>query len=204
MRFYRDSVTDLSWQLLQRITRQYQIVVVGGWAVWLYTKQLKSKDIDIVIELSTLERLRQEFEIFKNERLKKYELRMREVEVDVYVPFYSVLGVEVQKIIEDAKIVEGFKVPAVELLWVLKLVAWGGRRGSAKGRKDFLDLVSLLETGLEPDKLGGWVRLAKVEQVGTEFKEELQRTTEVGELGWNRHQVVGMKKRWKSALAILV
>ena len=49
MAYYRDSVTEASWQLLQKLKREYKFCLIGGWAVWLYTKQLKSKDIDLVV-----------------------------------------------------------------------------------------------------------------------------------------------------------
>ena len=204
MGFYRDSVTDKSWQLAQKLARQYQLVVIGGWAVWLYTKQLKSKDIDVVVEVPELQRLRQEFEVFKNERLRKYEFRQGEVEVDVYVPFYSHPGIAAEKILEDARVVGGFKVPSIELLWVLKAVAWMARRGSGKGRKDVVDLVSLLESG-EMDRavVKRWVSEAKVEKVAQEVIKELRGLISLEELGLNRHQVARAKGKWMSYLELL-
>ena len=74
MNFYRDQVTQKSWQLLQDMAKKYKFVLIGGWAVWLYTHQLKSKDIDLVVEFDQLERLRQDFSLTKNDRLKKYEI----------------------------------------------------------------------------------------------------------------------------------
>ena len=201
MKFYRDSVTQQSWRLLQDLARQHRLVVIGGWAVWLYTRQLKSKDIDVVVELAELERLRQEFDVFKNERLKKYELRQGEVEVDIYVQFYSLPGIAAEKVLEDARVVEGFKLPSAELLWVLKAVTWVARRGSGKGRKDLLDLVGLLETGeIDKAKLGKWVAEAGAKMAVAEVADELQSLTSVEELGLNRHQVARAKRRWLELL----
>lgn len=201
MKFYRDSVTEQSWQLLQKLARQYRLVVIGGWAVWLYTQKLKSKDIDIVVTLTELERLRAEFEVFKNERLKKYELRQREVEVDVYVPFYSVPGVAAEMILEDARVVGGFQVPSMELLWVLKTVTWVARRGSGKGRKDWVDLISLLETGeIDKKRLATYVTEAGAKLAVAEVVEELRKVTRVAELGLNQHQVSRLKQQWSAAL----
>jgi len=41
--------------------------------------------------------------------------------------------------------VAGFSLPSPEVLFTLKLTAWLGRKNSPKGRKDLIDLASLLE-----------------------------------------------------------
>jgi len=104
MVFYRDSVTESSWQLLQELKRQFKFCLIGGWAVWLYTQQLKSKDIDMVIDLGQLSKLRQKYDLVKNERLKKHQFRRGEVEVDVYTPYYSNLGIKAEKILTASRI----------------------------------------------------------------------------------------------------
>lgn len=71
MNYYRDSVTQKSWRFLTELARKYRFVLIGGWAVWLYTKQLKSKDIDIVVDLNQLAKLKTRFDLVKNSRLKK-------------------------------------------------------------------------------------------------------------------------------------
>ena len=93
MPYYRDQVTQKSWEFLQTLARQYRFTLVGGWAVWLYTHQLKSKDIDMIVEFDVLEKLRTDYQLFKNDRLKKYEITQEEVQVDIYVPHYSNLGI---------------------------------------------------------------------------------------------------------------
>lgn len=57
MVYYRDSVTQASWQLLQELKRQFKFGLIGGWAVWLYTQKSKSKDIDIVVEPEELSQI---------------------------------------------------------------------------------------------------------------------------------------------------
>jgi hypothetical protein len=203
MKFYRDTVTEQSWRLLQNLMRQYQLVVIGGWAVWLYTGQLKSKDIDVVVDVAELGKLRQEFEVFKNERLKKYEFRQGEVEVDIYMPFYSAPGIAAERILEDARVVEGFKLPSAELLWILKAVTWIARRGSGKGRKDLLDLISLLELGaIDKAKLEKWVAEAGAKAAVAEVVNELQSLTSVEELGLNQHRVARAKRKWLGLLQV--
>ena len=189
MVYYRDSVTEASWQLLKELKRQFQFCLIGGWAVWLYTRQLKSKDIDLVVKPEELSRIRRKYELFKNERLKKYEFRQGEAQVDVYAAYYSELGIEAEKILQDCRIVEGFSLPLPEVLFILKLAAWLDRKSSPKGRKDLIDLVSLLETQkLDRDKL-------KHQRIKILIK-ELKLLGSLPELNLNQHQLARAKKRW--------
>lgn len=89
MNFYHDLITQKSWRALQKLRQNYNFILIGGWAVFLYTHALKSKDIDLAMEHQDLEKLRAGFSTAKNDRLKKYETRYDEVEIDIYVPFYS-------------------------------------------------------------------------------------------------------------------
>lgn len=201
MDYYRASVTSQSWEFLVALHRAYRVVVIGGWAVWLYTHQMKSKDIDIVVELSDIGKLRNAFDVVKNDRLKKYELRRGEAQVDIYAPFYSHVGVPAEDILRDTTTVEGFRVPSLELLVVLKIVVWNARRGSAKGRKDFLDLISLLQ--------GDKVDYGRVCNLCTRysladakdcFMDELRRTTAIKELSLNPHTFSRAKQAWLDML----
>ena len=71
MNYYRNHVTQTSWKQLQNLAQNYLFILIGGWAVWLYTNQLKSKDIDIIVEFDQLEKLKVNFPLSKNDRLKK-------------------------------------------------------------------------------------------------------------------------------------
>ena len=187
MVYYRDSVTESSWQLLKNLKRQFNFCLIGGWAVWLYTHQLKSKDIDIVVKPDELSRIRKKYELFKNDRLKKYEFRKGEVQIDVYPAYYADLGIKAEEILSNSRTVEGFLVPAPEVLFILKLVAWLDRKSSAKGRKDLVDLISLLQIidGKEGLNHPGIKNLTQ----------ELQAIVAVPELNLNRHQWSRTKKR---------
>jgi len=120
MNFYHNLITEKSWQLLQALRKKYNFVLIGGWAVFLYAKALKSKDIDLVLEFSELEKLREEFEVSKNERLRKYEARQEGMEIDIYVPFYSHLGIPVEDLSSFVVGLEGFQTVEKEVLAVLK------------------------------------------------------------------------------------
>lgn len=141
---WREEVTDESWRLLQRLRSEFPFLLIGGWAVYLYTDRLKSKDIDIVVGLDALGRLKANYGMSKNSRLRKYEFTVGRVDVDTYVPFYSDLGVPAEELLGDSRQVKGFAVPPPELLLATKQKAELARRGSDKGLKDRVDILSLL------------------------------------------------------------
>jgi hypothetical protein len=186
MNYYRDQVTQKSWRILTDFSSKYQFVLIGGWAVWLYTKQLKSKDIDIVVGLDQLGKLSADFALGKNERLNKYEIRQEEIEIDVYTPFYSKLGVPGEVILQTAVNLDGFNVPSPETLLKLKMVAYQGRKGSDKGRKDLVDMISLL---CLPE--------LKLSDISPEIINLAFSQSEIPELSLNSHQYSKYKKIWK-------
>ncbi|MEK7566016.1 MAG: hypothetical protein AAB506_03150, partial [Patescibacteria group bacterium] len=96
--FYNDLVTQKSWQTLQDLRGRLDFILIGGWAVYLYAKALKSKDIDLIINYDQLERFKPEFEVIKNDRLKKYEARREEVQIDIYLPHYSNIRIPLEDI----------------------------------------------------------------------------------------------------------
>lgn len=196
MAYYRDIVTQKSWEFLQTLVRTHRFLLIGGWAVWLYTKQLKSKDIDMVVEFPVLESLRQQYPLVKNNRLKKYEIIQQEVHVDIYVPQWSDIGVPSETILDRAIVREGFRIPRAEMLIELKLVAYQARAGSVKGRKDIIDIVSLLSLD-ECD----WdaVRAMKRDRVLT-LVHLIASQTDLPELALNRHTYARLKKQWLSQL----
>lgn len=202
MDYYRDSVTQKSWQLLTELAKKYKFVLIGGWAVWLYTKQLKSKDIDIVVDLNQLAELKTRFDLIKNPRLKKYEFRAAEIQVDVYTPYYSVPGgIPAETILKHSAKLEGFTVPKPEVLLITKIITWAKRRGSAKGKKDFLDILGLLsfpDTNLKQVK--SHINSAEIKNSVLLLINQLKKTYSALELDINRHQFAKLKFRWLKSL----
>lgn len=45
MTYYNELITEKSWKKLQELKRKYKFILIGGWAVYVYTKTLKSKDV---------------------------------------------------------------------------------------------------------------------------------------------------------------
>jgi hypothetical protein len=142
--FWHDVLIEKSWAVLLELRKRYEFILLGGWAVYMYTKALKSKDIDIIVDYNTLGLMGRELPLKKNERLRKYELLISDVEVYVYVPYFSNLGIPVEDVAANIRVLEGFKVPTPEVLLILKQAAEVERAGSVKGLKDRIDILALL------------------------------------------------------------
>lgn len=144
MEFYHGLITKKSFQTLQELKRKFNFILIGGWAVFLYAHTLKSKDIDIVIDYDELEKLKKEYEIFKNDRLKKYEMKIEEIDIDIYLPYFSQIGFPLEDLKNYLQSREGFMVPKPEILLIMKVYVAQERKGITKGRKDIMDIFSLL------------------------------------------------------------
>ena len=143
MELWNEIITDRSWQLLQKLKNSIDFVLIGGWAVYLSTKAIKSTDVDIIIDFNTLSKLK-EFGIRKNDKLKKYEIEVEGVDIDVYAPYYSKFILPIEEIMKETVTVEGFKIPRPEILLLLKQQAEMNRKNVVKGQKDRIDMLSLI------------------------------------------------------------
>ena len=143
MEFWNSLLTEKSWELLQEIRRKYCFILIGGWAVYLWTKRQKSKDIDIAIDINELQKFKQQ-NLAKNDNLKKYEVKSGEIDIDIYVAHYSKLAIPIEDLRNYSTKVEGFDVAYPEALLILKQGAEIDRGNSVKGEKDRLDIISLL------------------------------------------------------------
>ncbi len=144
MDYWNDIITEKSWNILQRMRKlPIDFILIGGWAAYLWSGLHKSKDIDIVVRnFDDLKYLKDNYDLRKNDRLKKYEIKMEGFDIDVYVPYYSKLTVP----IEDVKVtkIQNFSVVSSEVLLILKQGAEKDREYSIKGLKDRVDIVTLL------------------------------------------------------------
>lgn len=193
--FYHDLITQKSWKELKKLSKTTKFVLIGGWAVYLYAKTLKSKDIDILIEYSEITKLKKNYDFTKNERLKKYEARREEIQIDVYLPHYSELGIPVEDLMNQKTSIEGFMILKKEWLIALKLFTLKQRGRSVKGQKDFLDLLSLLSSGFDKEKVNQILQKYNLKYTLNSFKEFLNETTDVPNLNLNRHQYKKLKTK---------
>lgn len=194
MSYYHDLITAKSWQELKELNKKVKFVLIGGWATYLYTKELKSKDIDILVEYEELGKLKENYDVTKNERLKKYEARKGEVQIDVYLPHFSSLGIPVDVLIAGSTSFEGFKVVKKEWLTSLKIYVLSLRGRSPKGEKDFLDILSLFKTGAgDIEKLKKILKDYDLKESLNFFLGMLNERTQALEVGLNKHQYKKLK-----------
>jgi len=195
MEYYHDLVTQQSWQELQKLQHLIRFTLIGGWAVYLYTKALKSKDIDIICQFDQLPILKRHYELNKNDRLKKYEARKETVQIDIYLPHYSNLGIPAEDLMEHSQAWEGFNLLGPNFLAALKLNLLTQRGRTAKGRKDFLDFVTLFMTQK--------CNLKEIQRIIRQYnllpslkvlKELLKEESRVDELNLTTHQFAKIKK----------
>ncbi len=142
--FWHESLTEESWKKLQELSKEMELTVIGGWAVWLWTRQHKSKDIDIIVDFQQLAKLKEKYLLEKNNRLKKYEIKMPGFDIDVYVPFYSGLVLPIEDLLKEKARIEGISTIACESLLILKQGAEIDRRNTIKGQKDLIDILTIL------------------------------------------------------------
>lgn len=196
MDFYHNLITEKSWSVLLELRREYDFLLIGGWAVFLYTHSLKSKDIDLVIEYETLEKLRSKFVVYKNNRLKKYEAKVEEVDIDIYAPFYSNPGLPAEELANFKTSLEGFNSIEKEILAILKQKALMERKNSVKGRKDLIDLVSLFQLdGFDWRKYIDAIKRYGLREALESVRKTVIETTKIDELDLNVHKFARFKRR---------
>ena len=194
--YYQDIVTQKSWEQLIELKNKYKFVLIGGWAVYLYTKNLKSKDIDIIVDYKELGLLRKNFAVYKNDRLKKYEIKIEGIDIDIYLPHFSELGLPVEEVINFTEKTETFLLLKKEILLITKVKAFLSRRSSIKGQKDKIDILALI---MLPDfdfqLFSDYMQKFKLEQYKEILKEILNQTKQLPELNLNKHYFSREKKR---------
>ncbi len=201
--YYQDYYTDQSFELLKELNRELNMVLIGGWAVWLYTRMVKSKDVDLIIDYPELAKLYGNYQVAKNDRLKKYEVIKDDIHVDIYLPHYSMIGVPVEKLVKHQVKFEGYTVLRKEALVFTKQVAHRARFASHKGRKDKIDILSLV---FLPDFDLDLYQELLVDFGFSEFKTDLgkifKNTFEMPELNLNKHAFSREKKRIENMLKL--
>lgn len=146
MEFWNSALTEKSWKiLLQLKEKNFNFIVIGGWAAYLWTNSHKSKDIDIVIKnFEDLNALKKDYDLRKNDNLKRYEIKIEEIDIDIYIPYFSKLAIPVDEIQKYTTTIQNFEVVKPEILIILKQGAEYDREKTVKGGKDRLDIITLL------------------------------------------------------------
>jgi hypothetical protein len=200
MSYYHDIVTQKSFEELQRLQRLIRFVLIGGWAVYFYARALKSKDIDIIVGFDELPRLAEHYALSKNERLQKYEAVKGEVQIDIYLPHYSALGIPVEELLLHVQQHEGFTLLDPQYLTALKMHTCAERMRTPKGEKDFLDLIALLRGEyVHPEEVRHLLTTYHLEGALPSFLTLLGEHTQLPELDLNAHMFAKEKKHLLSA-----
>jgi hypothetical protein len=194
--FYHDLITEKSFKVLQNLKKKFDFILIGGWAIYFYTRALKSKDIDIIVDYDELEKFKREFDVFKNERLKKYEIKIEEIDIYIYLPYFSDLKFPLEKIKDHIQSIEGFKVPIPEILLILKVATYLERRGTTKGEKDFLDIFTLIKNEkIDWQKYKGLIENYQLKEINQKFKEIISFAKSIPQLNLLNHQISRLKKK---------
>jgi len=148
---WRDDVTDRSWTVLSHLRELSRFILIGGWAVYMWTRKLKSRDIDLCIDQDAFYILQAQLQkenvpISRNPRLRKFEAKMGDVEVAIYTPFESNLIIPVKALFQNHWFagIDQYDAALPEVLLLLKSQAARERWASEKGLKDRIDVLSLL------------------------------------------------------------
>ena len=144
MEFWPELLTKASWERLVLLKTEFNFILIGGWAAYLHTGLHKSKDIDIVVDYDTLKKLEQGYDLVKNNRLKKYEIKSGKFDIDIYVPYFSDLAVPLEDLNKQTMMIKGINTLKAEPLLILKQGAEIDRRNSIKGEKDAIDIITII------------------------------------------------------------
>lgn len=127
--------------------------------------------------------------------MKKYEARRDEIQIDIYLPHYSTIGIPVEELIRQATSYQGFLLLKKEWLIALKIYVLSQRQRTTKGEKDFLDLISLFQTRPDVKILNIIIKTHKLTKEYQTFLKELNERFEILELNLNKHKFKKLKAR---------
>lgn len=150
--YYSEAVLAMgekSLNLIRPFAESARITLIGGMAVSKWAPSAaRSHDPDILVDLNGLAVLSANFNLDRNPRLGKFEIKVAGgADVDVYAVNISRLGgVDLSAAFRrSVKTADGFRVVAWEDLMRLKTSVFLQRKPTPKGRKDAGDLLALLK-----------------------------------------------------------
>jgi len=151
MEIWNEKAIEKSEKVLNELRKISDFVLIGGWAVFLWTKSIKSIDIDLYMNFENFYKIQSSLTekgifISFNPRLKKYNTKIEEVDIDIYTPDQCGLVLACKDLFKNKwfEVIEGFKVIKPEPLLLLKMDAEKKRVSTMKGFKDRCDILSLI------------------------------------------------------------
>lgn len=144
---------DALWKGIREINDLFPdgVVFIGGVAVYLHIDKDAlppgfiefSHDADLYFSLADFADLRDIEEVTANRRLNKHQIIKHGVEYDIYLERHNSLAVPYSEARAHSVVIDGMRAACLEHLLVLKLDAYGSRKGSSKGAKDERDLIRI-------------------------------------------------------------
>ena len=171
-------------EVMRRFMREYpDAVLFGGWATYLRTGIAKSHDIDVIVDNSTLDKVRAKHQLSESRHVggRKFEAKLDGVPVDVYPVFQSRLGqrlqLPVETLLPSTERISGVRVLSREGQFATKMAALLDRPDSLSGEKDRKEMWSLLNSSQDLDfgsvgqmlARAGWKPEQQIELLSTTF-----------------------------------
>lgn len=157
-----EDIYEKSQKTLGKIIRaqrkfDFEIVLIGGWAVYCYNPYMKSKDIDFLVKKGNFWKLENFLDSIgfrrTGEVLEKKGFAMLigddKIELDVYDG--KIGGLKVKEMFDKKLFVlrsfnrEKVNVVNLNVLTALKAVSGAERLGTAKGMKDVSDILAMFD-----------------------------------------------------------
>jgi hypothetical protein len=164
--FCSSDQTDLSRAVLGEVLATVPAaILIGGWGTWVRTGGPVSHDIDLIVnrsELAILEQMAGDLSESHDLAGTKWRATWRSTRLDLYAPFQSRLGANLQLRVElltsHAETVNGYRVLTSAAHTATKIAALLDRPDSLPGRKDRYEILKLLEdqsTSTTPSLIAG-------------------------------------------------
>lgn len=142
------------WKVARAVAKlsDGEIVFIGGIATYLHVQRRPkaglpleaTHDVDASISAVASSSLRDRYEFTENPRLHKVQIRVEDIDVDLYPQHIGRLRFAYIDLAPYAQRYRGFKIAAIPHILLLKLDAIESRGSSKKGAKDRRDVAKLL------------------------------------------------------------
>jgi hypothetical protein len=142
------------WKVARTVTTlaDGEIVLIGGIATHLHVQRRPKSglslegthDVDAAISAVASSSMRDKYEFAENPRLHKVQVRIDNIDVDLYPQHLSRLRFSYLDLAPYAQRFRGFRIASIPHILLLKVDALADRGSSGKGAKDRRDAVKLL------------------------------------------------------------
>ena len=208
MELWNQKAVKKSEKVLRELRKHAEFVLIGGWATFLWTKTIKSIDVDIYVNFEDFYKLQSILSskgifVNLNRKLKKYNTKVDEIDIDIYTPDQCKLIVPCEDVFKNKwyETIERFKVVKAEVLLLLKLDVEQKRKQTIKGFKDRCDVLSILANlELDFDFLGKLFKKYKCQELVDEAIRVVRDSKKEYEYALQKEIIPSELKRLKSKL----